>query len=288
MTHSLLYALLSYQYPKLTMRDYENLCLERGLLPEKLCYFFRAFPSWRQRAKDDLQRLRSLKAKITYPGLKDYPLAFQTMEWPPMILSYWGQPVWEKHQGLAVVGSREPTRGSEEWLENYLPNFLSKRDLFTVSGGARGIDQRVHAISLRCQIPTVAFLPSGLGKLYPKDFASWVDSIVAGGGAVVSEFAPYQRMYRSHFQRRNRLIAGLAKLSVVVEAKRKSGSAMTGRIAVDLGRELSVLPGFPMDENFQGCLDLLFDGASMIRNDSDLLSLWDRTKPLQPFSETMP
>ena len=142
-----------------------------------------------------------------------------------------------------------------------------------MSGGARGVDREVHRTCLLKGKPTVVVVPSGLDQLYPQELEDWAESIVSSGGCLVSEYEPDVTMKRHHFLRRNRIVSGLSSVTLVVEAARKSGSWMTGRLARDQGRTVAVLPGFPADVHRQGTVDLLVDGAQAIRDDLDLLAL---------------
>jgi DNA processing protein len=156
------------------------------------------------------------------------------------------------------------------WMENHLSAFLRTTSAVVVSGGARGIDQRAHRLAIRSGCPTVVFLPSGLARPYPDEWRTWKDDILAAGGAVLSHYPPFQEIRRFHFEERNRLIAAMGRILFVVEARRRSGSSMTARLAADLGRTVCVLPGHPADPRAGGTIDLLFDGAAPIRDATDL------------------
>lgn len=224
---------------------------------------------------DEVERARAwceLKgARLVFPGHRDYPTGFARLHSPPRVLNYIGKACWTGERGLAVVGSREPSRSALEWMDTQLPPALRRLGAFTVSGGARGVDQRAHALSLRAGAPTVAFLPAGLARVYPSDFVDWIDAIVDGGGALVTEFSPFEEMRKAHFHRRNRLIAAMSCACLVVEAGRKSGSMITARQAGEAGVPVAVLPASPMESRALGGLDLLFDGAQLLRDERDLV-----------------
>jgi DNA processing protein len=207
---------------------------------------------------------------LLYPGHLFYPFSFLSLADAPFILHMEGSPIWLGAAGLSVVGSREPSQQSLQWLEENLGSFLEKNSVFTVSGGARGVDQRVHRISLRKQMPTVAFLPAGLSRLYPESLLEIRDSLLKCGGAFLSEFDPDQRMAKHHFIQRNRLIAALGEVTLVVEARRRSGTLLTARAAVEQGKALLILPTHPLDRQGQGGLDLLCEGATPVRDETDL------------------
>ena len=227
----------------------------------------------------------SLGRQLLYPGHPFYPFSFLQLNEVPFLLHLEGSPIWLGLPGLSVVGSREPSDESLQWLEENLAPFIEKTPSFTVSGGARGVDQRVHRISLRKNIPTVAFLPAGLNQLYPETLYEIRDLILYTGGALVSEFDPDQRMAKHHFAQRNRLIAAMGELTLVIEAKRRSGTLLTAKAAIEQGRPLLVLPTHPLDRLGQGGLDLICEGATPIRDEADL-TLFFRSE--QRMSQLIP
>jgi DNA processing protein len=219
-------------------------------------------------------------ASVLYPGHADYPEAFLHLEMPPLFLSCWGRAVWKDHRCLSVVGSRDPSRAALSWMETYLMEFIRRTGAATVSGGARGIDQKAHALSLRAKRPTVIFLPSGLGNAYPPEIGYWNNEVLQTGGAILSPYAPLQDVRKSHFEGRNRLIAALGRLLFVVEARRRSGSLMTARLAREVDRTICALPSGPDEPRSMGTLDLLFDGGFPLRDADDLHSLFELSQPL--------
>ncbi len=208
--------------------------------------------------------------QILHPWHSDYPARLRGIERPPIFLSVWGDRPWLSRPGLSIVGAREPTQSALQWLEHHLPTAISDKCTYTISGGARGIDQKAHALSLRSGVSTVAFLPAGLAQPYPADFRNWFQSIRKAGGAIVSEFSPHTMIRKAHFERRNRMIAALGCGVFVVEAARRSGSMMTARLALEAGIAVCALPSSPLEPRASGTNDLLFDGASLIRDAEDL------------------
>jgi DNA processing protein len=223
-----------------------------------------------ERIQADLRALDDIGARVTFPGAHDYPIQLVHSEEPPVVLTYIGQPVWLDQPMISVVGSREPDERTITWLDRHLTELIERYSLVTVSGGARGVDQKVHAISLRMERPTVVFLPSGLLKVYPRELREWIDMIVACGGVIVSEFAPNQSMFKSHFHRRNRLIASLAKVLLVAEARASGGSMMTANWALEQNRDVVTPPGHPLDLSFAGNNLLIKDGAAPVLDARDL------------------
>ena len=234
-------------------------------------------PNHLEGAKRALDWCTENHVTILHPGHELYPQAFLGLERPPLFLSCLGnvERALRDRPRLAVVGTREPTKRSLSWLEHHLGEFLRRREAVIVSGGARGIDQRAHLVAIRAGAPTLVFLPSGLTKIYPREISSWREPILDSGGLLISPYAPTQEIRKSHFEGRNRLIAALGQVVLIAEARRRSGSLMTARLAAELGRTLAVLPSFPGEPQSAGTLDLLFNGAFPLRDSEDLLTLFD-------------
>jgi DNA processing protein len=171
---------------------------------------------------------------------------------------------------VSVVGAREVQDWVVEWLENELAPALSTCEIGVVSGGARGVDQVAHRIAIRKKLPTVVVLPSGLREIYPKNIASWVGRDQT---LFMSEYSDEQAMRNHHFFYRNRLIVGLTPVTLIVQAKEKSGTMISARFAIEQGRTVATLPAFPIASAFSGNNQLLADGALMVRGQKDLLAL---------------
>ncbi|MES2767534.1 MAG: DNA-processing protein DprA [Bdellovibrionota bacterium] len=240
-------------------------------LPEKLS------ENWFDKVLHEYDLFQKNNIHHIYPDHPLYPKDFKTLEKPPLFLSMLGDISCLNRDKISVVGSRYPTSAVLEWMDVYLDPIV-KDDIVIVSGAARGIDQKAHSISLKSSKPTIAFLPSGLGEIYPKEFARWKDRITDCGGLLISEYAHDQSIHSHHFHERNRMIAKLGLFLLVCEARRKSGSTMTARLAIENSKTVCVLPGFPTSKNSQGCLDLLFQGALPIRDSDDLKVLIEAEK----------
>jgi DNA processing protein len=220
--------------------------------------------------KQQLQRHLDQGMKFTFPGAADYPETYNSIAFPPVFLSYLGHPVWQERSGVAVVGSRNPSRATTDWCEKALPELTAQTEIFLVSGGAFGVDQIAHRQALRAKAPTVAILPAGLSKIYPSEFSTWAQPIIEFGGALISEFPPETVMEKRQFDRRNRLISGLCIATLIVQARRRSGTLLTARHCMDQGRSLFVVPSHPLDSTYRGGLDLLSEGAQMVLDGVDL------------------
>lgn len=200
-----------------------------------------------------------------------YPRRFLKMESAPFTFQYYGRPSWNEQPLLGIVGSREPTELTMEWMKTEAYRFIKDHEsLGIASGGARGVDQVAHQLALASQKPTFAWLPSGLSRIYPDSLRSFTKQILDGGGALLSEFDHDVPLRKHHFHIRNRLISGMVDVLLVPQASARSGTLMTAHTTLELGRPLLVLPGHPLIPSYAGNLELLQFGGVLIRNRSDL------------------
>lgn len=172
----------------------------------------------------------------------------------------------------AIVGTR---RASPEGLEvaRTLGRGLASAGVTVVSGLALGVDSAAHAGAVEAGGPTIAVLAGGADVPYPASKARLYDSIVASGGAIVSELPPRFRAFRWNFPARNRIIAALAPVTIVVEAAERSGSLITAELALELGRDVGAVPGPVLSWRSRGTNALLRDGATLVRDAVDALDL---------------
>lgn len=232
---------------------------------------------WWPRFEDLYGQAEVKGVRWAYPGHPQYPKPWNHLSTSgPCLFSYIGEPVWCSLPMISIVGSRSPSRDTCLWLQKEIPRFFNLAPFSIASGGARGVDQWVHRLSVDHKRPTVLVFPSGVLNPYPPDSGDLIQRILAGGGACLSTFALNQTMRRHLFVIRNRWIAGLSSLTFVAEARRRSGSSLTGKLARDEGRVLCTLPMSPMTEAGLGNLDLLAtDRAHMIRHAEDLAAIAD-------------
>lgn len=196
---------------------------------------------------------------------KGFPDALKSIPRPPERLYGVGS-ASALREGLAVVGARRATPYGRSAAKRFASQ-AAERGIVVVSGGARGCDAVAHEAALAAGCPTVAFLGGGCNKVYPAENAGLFQRIVDGGGAVVSErewdFPPQPYTFRE----RNRLIAGLARATLIVEAGLPSGTFSTADEALAAGREVWVVPGAITSENSRGANRLLYQGALPIVDD---------------------
>jgi DNA processing protein len=172
---------------------------------------------------------------------------------------------------VAIVGARKASPYGLE-VARSLGRGLAAADVPVVSGLAFGVDSAAHTGALSVRGPTIAVLAAGADRAYPASKRRLYDAIRATG-CVVSEMPPGAATHRWCFPARNRIIAALARLTVVVEAAERSGSLITAELARDLGRDVAAVPGRVTSPTAAGTNALLHDGAAVIRDASDALDL---------------
>ncbi len=230
---------------------------------------------WWKQAEQDKQGCVSSGVSYAWPFHADYPSSFLNMEYPPILISWRGSVCWKNQFHLSVVGSRNPYTDTLLWMDVHLSTFLkNKKNICLASGGARGVDQKAHALCLAGQNPTLCFLPCGINYYYPPDLKQWSDPVMKGGGAFLSLFPPTAPMRKSYFHIRNRALAFFSHLVLIIQAAMKSGTMVTGRYALHAGVNVAAVPGSPLYSGYQGNLSLINDGCFMIRDHLDLETLY--------------
>ena len=202
-------------------------------------------------------------------GTPDWPESLECLEDVPEILFIRGKVSVLQECAVGIVGSRESSPAGEE-LAARMAARLAEEGWATVSGMARGIDAAAHRGSLDGGGETIAVLGCGVDVPYPDENRD-LHKRIAQNGILVSEFAPGMPPVAGNFPRRNRILSALSKAIVLVECRRRSGALITCRHALDQGRDVFVVPGWPTSPLSSGPLQLLRDGARAIRNADDLL-----------------
>ncbi|VXB18801.1 DNA processing protein DprA [Bacillus mycoides] len=212
------------------------------------------------------------KKRIFYITIwdKDYPQLLREIQDPPFVLYGKGERDFlNKVNKLAIVGTREPSLYGKESMKFILQPLLEKEWLI-VSGFARGIDTIAHEVTVRQHCPTIAILGHGLYYMYPKEnrglYDTWKDYIL-----LLTEYPPHYVPKKWYFPKRNRIISGISKGVLVVEAKTRSGSLITADLALEQNREVFALPGPIFIESAAGTNHLIQQGAKLVRNAEDIL-----------------
>ncbi|NPD31274.1 DNA-protecting protein DprA [Eggerthellaceae bacterium zg-1084] len=194
-----------------------------------------------------------------------YPSCLRQVRRPPEALYVLGDPA-ALQEGLAVIGARRATSYGCGCAERFA-GLAASAGLTIVSGGARGCDAAAHRAALAAGAPTVVFLGGGCDRLYPAEHRTLFQRIVDKGGALVSEH-PWDREPRPWaFRERNRLIAGLARAVLIVEAGLPSGTFSTADEALAAGKQVLVVPGAITSIRSRGSNRLLYDGATPVVDD---------------------
>lgn len=171
---------------------------------------------------------------------------------------------------VAIVGTRVPS-GAGRRLAYETARRVAEAGVCVVSGLALGIDGAAHEGALAAGAPTVGVLGGGHDHFFPKSNAELAERIIAGGGAVLSPYAPDQPVWPNQFLERNAIVAGLADGVVIVEAAARSGALNTASHAANLGIPVMAFPGDVDRAKVAGCLALLRDGAVLVRDANDVL-----------------
>jgi DNA processing protein len=210
-----------------------------------------------------------LGAEVLVPSDPGYPPLLRNIPDPPPVLFALGNTTLLSRAALAVVGSRDHSSYGASVCRS-LSAAAAEAGLVIVSGMARGLDAVAHAAALDAGGATIGVLGNGLGVVYPAANRALYDR-VAADGLLLTEFPPGERPRVSSFPRRNRLISGLSRVTVVVEAAVGSGALITAGAALDQGREVMAVPGNITSAVSAGCNRLIRDGAAPVLEPADLL-----------------
>ncbi len=189
----------------------------------------------------------------------------------PKMLYYYGKIPENIVKTVAIVGSRHNTRYGKE-VAYKMAYELAKRGVIIISGLAYGIDSVAHQAALDAGGTTIAVLGTPIDQIYPKNHVGLAKDIINNGGAVLSEYAPGEKVYmKTSFLERNRIISGLADIVVIVEAAEKSGTLNTAAHALNQGKEVYAVPGNITSPYSVGCNKLIAQGAIPYTGPDDLL-----------------
>jgi DNA processing protein len=221
----------------------------------------------------EMARVAELGARYLFLGEALYPSLLAEVEAAPPALIVKGDLALLERSLIAMVGARNASAAACRFARQ-LAFALGETGAAIVSGLARGIDSAAHDGAL--DSGTIAVIAGGIDVVYPPENEARQRAI-AERGLLVAEMPPGTEPKGRHFPRRNRIIAGLASGTVVVEAAPRSGSLITARRAADFGREVMAVPGSPLDPRAQGCNLLIREGATLVQGAEDVL------EALRPF-----
>ena len=203
-------------------------------------------------------------------GELDYPYLLSQIYTQPKKLYVLGNAQILREKSIAIVGCRNASNYGKSVARDLAYN-LGKENIITVSGLARGIDTYCHIGSVEANARTIAVLAHGLDMIYPKENRNLAIKILNLGGALVSEYKIGEKPLKQNFPARNRIISGLSETTVVVEAKKESGSLITANFALNEGRNVFAVPGNVNSKNSEGTNELIKNGANALTSYCDLL-----------------
>jgi DNA processing protein len=243
------------------------------------------------RAQIDPQQLSATHA-IANPNWwaridADYPRLLVEIPSAPSILYYRGNVALAENRGevttIAIVGTRSPSEYGKKWTRK-IATLLAQNGFTVVSGLAQGIDAEAHSACLEAGGRTIAVVGTGVDVVYPTQHHQ-LAAAIAQQGLIVSEYVATTPPDRPHFPARNRIIAGLSRVTIVIDAPNKSGALITAYQANDFSRDVYVLPGSIDNPNSLGGLGLLTRGAQPILSLAHLLELLATIPQLDPHRQ---
>ena len=217
--------------------------------------------------EDEIRSVDRLGARYLFIGEGLYPPLLAELDTAPPALIVKGNFALLDRPTIAIVGARNASAAACRFARG-LAHDLADAGCLIVSGLARGIDTAAHQGSI--DAGTVGVIASGIDIAFPPENAELQDRI-AVDGVLIAEQVPGREPLARHFPSRNRIIAGMALGTVVIEAAPRSGSLITARLANEAGREVMAVPGSPLDPRAQGCNALIREGATLVQNASDVL-----------------
>jgi DNA processing protein len=219
-------------------------------------------------AKAEIQKTQELGARIIAYHDALYPKLLRHISDPPAIINTIGRHELLNSRTVAIVGARNCSISGLQFTEK-LAHELSQAGLTIASGFARGIDTSAHKASI--ENSTIAVLAGGIDHIYPYENKELYYKI-AEKGCVVAELPPGSAPSSQHFPQRNRIISGISLATIIIEASLGSGSLITANLALDQGREVFAVPGFPSDPRYKGNNKLLKQGALIVESAEDVLN----------------
>ncbi len=267
--------------------SHHQLCEVQGLGPKLASNIlhFRDF----DRVSEELDFIEKYQIKCIKFGDPDYPKRLAQCDDAPFLLFYRGNADLNQQKIISIVGTRSATAYGKRLCEELVASLKNHQPL-VVSGLAYGIDVVAHQSSLNYQLETIGVLAHGLDRIYPRAHYSIARQMLQYGG-LLTEFPSQTQPDRENFPKRNRIIAGLADATIVVEAHAKGGALITAELANVYNRDVFAFPGRVNDEQSLGCNYLIkTHRAQLISQPSDLEYLlgWDAAKDKTPTPKLIP
>lgn len=224
----------------------------------------------------EMRECRKKQISWKYIYSTDYPASLREIYTPPIVLFYKGDfTLINQYTWLGVVGARDCTDYGLEVVENIISELMmkAKDTVGIVSGLAKGIDTKAHEVTIKKAGKTVGVIGCGLDVYYPRS-NKLLQRNMAENQLVISEYPLGSKPLKFHFPERNRIIAGLSRGVLVIEAKKSSGSLITAYNALEENRDVFAVPGSVLDKTNEGCHNLIQLGAVLTKNCADILQEW--------------
>lgn len=224
-------------------------------------------PALREAVEQEMAAVHTLGGRYLFADDPSYPAMLGELPDAPVALIVKGDAALLGRSAIAMVGARNSSAAACRLARQFAAG-LGEQGQIVVSGLARGIDTAAHQGALGSG--TIAVIACGIDQYFPPENCALQDEIAANH-LLVTEYPPGTQPLARHFPHRNRIIAGLAAGTVVVEAAPRSGSLLTARLAAEAGREVMAIPGSPLDPRAQGCNGLIREGATLVQTVADIM-----------------
>lgn len=237
------------------------------------------------RAEQEIEYIHKNDIRPMWMQDDDFPQRLKECNDAPVLLYYKGNAAVNTERVIAVIGTRKYTDYGQRACEQLLEE-LKDNNILVMSGLAAGIDTIAHKTAVKNNLPTIGVLGHGLDMMYPAANRNLAKEMQERGG-VLTEYASGSTADRAHFPMRNRIVAGMSDVTIVIESDVKGGAMITARIADSYNRDVAAFPGRIYDSKSSGCNELIRTNiASMITNADDLLELMNwkdgaKAKPVQ-------
>lgn len=246
-------------------------------------------PAVMEQAEKELHYTEKHGIQVLWMDDTNYPQRLKNCTDAPVLLFYNGNANLNEEKVVAIIGTRKSTDYGHRLTEELVEGLKGQEHIIISSGLAHGIDALAHKQSLHAGLPTVGVLGHGLDRIYPATNTALAKDMLQNGG-LLSEYPSGTLPDRSNFPMRNRIVAGLSDITVVVESDIKGGALITARIAASYNREVAAFPGRIYDTRSSGCNELIrTNTAAMITNADDLLELmgWNKGKKQKPVQKQL-
>lgn len=220
-----------------------------------------------KRADEEIRFVERYKIKVLSFLSNDYPQNLRRCDDAPPILFYKGSYDINQHKTIGIVGTRRATKYGKKCVADFIEQSKPYNPII-VSGLAEGIDTAAHFCSIKNKVSTIGCLGHGLDKIYPAENRKIAEQMIENGG-LITEFLSKTKPDRENFPKRNRIIAGLCDVLLVVESGKKGGSLITAEIANSYNRDVFAFPGRVDDIQSEGCNKLIFKNKAHVYTSFD-------------------